>query len=100
MEWGFVLSEEARVTFLQEKIREAKRNERVGDVLFVFGLILAFASWILPITLYYSYLSSMGVPMLFGMIGGITLIVIGFASMFHYSVKHAKLTEHLRMLAS
>ena len=100
MEWGFVLSEEANVTFLQEKIREAKRNERVGDVLFIFGLVLAFASWIIPITLYYNYLPSMGVPMLFGIIGGTSSIVIGLTSMLYYSVKHTKLTEHLRMLAS
>ena len=94
------MSEEAKVTFLQEKIREAKRNERIGDILFVFGLILAFASWIIPITLYYNYLSSIGVPMLFGIIGGISSIVIGLTSMLYYSVKHIKLTEHLRMSAS
>lgn len=93
------LSEQAKVAYLQERIREAKRSERRGTAVSIFGLILVTFSFLSPLIIKVMWSPAAFLPFLLGIIGGILIIVWGMAISIHYAIQGGVLMEHLRRIA-
>ena len=94
------MSEQAKVAYLQEKIKQAKRNERFGIAFFIFGIILVIFSFIAPQIIAVMYPNSPALsPILVGIIGGILFAVLGVADWIYYGLQGGNLVEQLRIMA-
>jgi uncharacterized membrane protein len=89
------VSEQAKVAYLQESIKEAKRSERRGIIISIFGLILVFLP---PIIVKIMWSAPTFLPLL-GIIGGLLIIVWGMAISINYAIKRGVLMEQLRRTA-
>ena len=74
------MSEQAKVAYLQEKIKEARRNEIGGLALFMFGLFL------IALTLIANSFHPFGLGFFAGIIVGICAVIIGFCVAIYYGV--------------
>jgi hypothetical protein len=92
-------SEQAKVAYLQERIKEAKRSERRGTVISIFGLILTTFSFLSPLIIKVVWFPAAYLPFLLGIIGGILVIVLGMAISIHYAIQGGVLMEQLRRMA-
>jgi hypothetical protein len=96
------LSDEAKVAYLQEKIKEAKRSERRGTVISIFGLVLTTFSFLFAALFIKVMPSSAYLPNLlsfFGAIGGILIIAWGMGISINYAIQGGVLMEQLRRMA-
>lgn len=83
---GLNLSEQAKIAYLQEKVKLAKRSQLISDVGAFFGVIVAvFGFWD-------------GILIL--EILGITLFIIGFAGGTFYLKQYRNLMEDFRQMAT
>ena len=89
------VSEQAKVAYLQESIKEAKRSERRGIIISIFGLILVFLP---PIIVKIMWSAPTFLPLL-GIIGGLLIIVWGMAISINYAIQGGVLMEQLRRTA-
>jgi hypothetical protein len=89
------VSEQAKVAYLQERIEEAKRSERRGIIISIFGLIIVFLP---PIIVKIMWSSPTFLPLL-GIIGGLLIIVSGMAISINYAIQGGVLMEQLRRMA-
>ena len=87
------MSEQAKLAYLQEKIKDAKGHERGGMIVFVIGVfVTAIGFGLNPLIG-----SNAGIPM---EVGGLILAVIGSFRWFYYGYQNNKLMEQLRTLAN
>jgi hypothetical protein len=89
------LSEQVKVAYLQKSIKEAKRSERRGTIISIFGLILVFLP---PIIVKIMWSAPTFLPLL-GIIGGLLIIVWGMAISINYAIQGGVLMEQLRRMA-
>jgi len=82
------LSEQAKTTYLQEKIKQARKSERSGIILSILGSVLVFFSFLYPIMIKLMYASPAFLVFFFvGIIGGIFAIILGLAIGIYYAVE-------------
>lgn len=86
------MSEQARLIYLQEKIKEAKGRERSGWIAFIIGVVFAVMGFGFS-----DFLGQGGTLM---GIGGILLAGIGAVESFYYTYQHSKLLEQLKKMAT
>jgi len=89
---GNNLSEQAKLAYLQERIKEAKRNEWAGTLIFVIGMILILLYVSLPLFL------DIRASLLFLYIG-LPFAVLGMATGILYSRKYIALMRQLEKVA-
>lgn len=90
---GFSLSDEAKVTYLQIKMREARRNQIFSYVIGFVGIFLVdllFWIWDLP---------SWNFPIPLDWILGFVVLLIGILVGGYYGEQKKKLMEQLKELA-
>jgi hypothetical protein len=91
------LSEQAKTTYLQEKIKHAKKSERSGIVISIFGSVLVFFSFLYPMMIKLMYASPAFLVFFFvGIIGGILAIILGLAIGIYYAVEGGILVRQLK----
>jgi hypothetical protein len=88
------LSEQAKLTFLQEKIKDAKNRERSGHIFGLCGIILAVVGFT-----FYSYGWLGWSPLALGIIGVIIAIFGIFENLF-YSRERIRLMRELERMAT
>ena len=82
------LSEQARTTYLQQKIKEARKSERSRIVISILGSTLAFFSFLFPIMIKLMYASAAFLVFFFvGILGGIIAIILGLAISIYYALE-------------
>jgi Flp pilus assembly protein TadB len=96
---GSGLADQEKLAYLQERVKEAKRSERRGNVISIFGLILATFSFLFPLIIRIVWSLAAYLPLFFGIIGGILIIVWGMAISINYAIQGGVLMEELRRMA-
>lgn len=91
MKLGLGLSEEARLVYLQEKIKDAKRHERSGWIAFIVGVIFAVIGF------GFSDLIGLG-GTLIG-VAGIILAIVGVFESFYFLYQYNKSMKELEKMA-
>lgn len=86
------MSEQARVAYLEERIRDAKREERTGTIVLFFGVILAGFG--------FSVGSNFGLDGTWAEILGILVAAIGFYSLLYSQYKYVRLMQELGGMGS
>jgi hypothetical protein len=89
---GLRLSEQAKLTYLQEKIKEARSAQKGGWILFILGLadsVIGFG--LSPV--------SGQVGILMGIVG-IPLAGMGLGVVFYYIYQYNRLLEQLKLIAT
>ena len=82
-----ILSEETRVADLQEKMRNAKRKERGGWVIFIIGLILVALGFVVA----GQFETSVGI------IGfGAVFSAVGIVQAIYFTKQYSKLLDELK----
>jgi len=94
------LVEEAKLAFLQEGIKKAKRSERSGAVISISGLILVILSVLFPQIIKVNPYPAYILPFFFGFFGGLLVIVLGMAFGIYYAVQGGVLMEQLGRMVS
>jgi len=85
---GKGLSGRAKTTYLQEKIKEARKSERSGIVISILGSVLVVFSFSFPIMIKLMYASPAFLAFFFvGIIGGILAIILGLVIGIYYAVE-------------
>ncbi len=90
------MSDEAKIAYLKDKIKEAKRSERRGAVISVSGLMLIIFTFIGAVI---RVLPAVGALLVFGIIAGVLVIMSGMAISINYAIQGGVLTEQLRRMA-
>jgi hypothetical protein len=88
---GLTLSEQARLVYLQEKMRQAKREERFGTLIFVTGVI--FITIYTLLTQYSPSPSGIWILVI-----GLVFAALGFAGIGYYSYQHMLLMKQLEKM--
>jgi len=92
------LSEQAKIACFPEKIKKAKKNERSGIVVSIFGLLLTIFAFLWPITTKVNFYSPLFIVTFFvGIFGGILTIVLGFSISIYYAVEGGVLRKQLKI---
>jgi hypothetical protein len=96
------LSDEAKIAYLQERIKEAKKSERSGTVISIFGLILVIFSFLFAV-LFIKIMPSpdylLNLLFFLGIIGGILIIILGMGISINYAIQRGVVMEQLRRMA-
>jgi hypothetical protein len=84
------LSEQVMITYLQEKIKKIKRDEKGGVAVSIFGILLitfsvVSARFIAPVLQIFSF---------FGLIGGVLIIILGLSISIYFAVQGGVLLKH------
>ncbi len=90
------MSDEAKIAYLREKIKEAKRSERRGAVISISGLMLIIFTFIAAVI---RVVPAVGAVIIFGLIGGAAVIICGMAISINYAIQGGVLMEQLRRIA-
>ncbi len=90
------MSDEAKIAYLKDKIKEAKRSERRGAVISVSGLMLIIFTFIGAVI---RVVPAVGALLVFGIIAGVLVIMSGMAISINYAIQGGVLTEQLRRMA-
>ena len=86
------LSEQAKLIYLQERIKEAKEREKSGRITFIVGVVLA--------TIGFGLGGILGLGgTLIGMLG-VLLAGIGFFELIYYTYQYYKLLDQLKKMAT
>ena len=98
------MSEEAKVVYLQEKIKQVKSYERFGAIFAVLGAILVFFLYFFPFIMaeIYSYSPTPPTypPSDSGLVLGILFIAFGVAVSIYYRVQGWRSMEQLLRMAA
>ena len=87
------MSEEAKLAYLQEKIKEAKRGERSGTILSVVGIF--------AVAIGFGLIPHIGaIAGTFIGVGGLIAIITGVFEWFYCSRQYLKLMEQFKALAN
>ncbi|MGZ4850377.1 MAG: hypothetical protein ACXV2C_03245 [Candidatus Bathyarchaeia archaeon] len=92
--------EQAKLAYLQEGIKKAKRSERSGTAISISGLMIVILSVLFPQIIKTMPSPSYYVPFFFGLFGGLLVIVLGMAFGIHYAIQGGVLMEQLKRMAS
>jgi len=93
------LSDEAKVAYLRERIKEARKSERRGTVLSIFGLVLTTFSFLSLLIIKVAWSPAASLLFLLGVIGGILIIILGMGISINYAIQGGVLVEQLRRMA-
>ena len=94
------MSEEARIGYLKEKIKEANRNSIVGGALVVLSVI-AFLVGLLEYLLSNQVGdANFGLVSVIIMMVGVALLVVGLAGVNHYNCKRKELLNQLKEIGT
>jgi hypothetical protein len=82
------LSEQAKISCFLEKIKKAKKNERSGVAISIFGLFLTIFAFLWPSMIKVVWGSPVFTFFFFiGIFGGILTIVLGLSIITYYAVE-------------
>ncbi len=85
------MSDEAKIAWLKEKIKEAQRSERRGTGISISGLVLTIFSFF---ALLIRILPPLGILLFFfGIAGGIAVSIFGMAITLNYAIQGGVLRE-------
>jgi hypothetical protein len=92
------LSEQAKIAYFPEKIKKAKKNERSGIVVSIFGLLLTIFAFLWPIMIRVMFGSPVFIIFFFiGIFGGILTIVFGLLISIYYAVEGGVLRKQQKI---
>jgi hypothetical protein len=82
------LSQQAKIASSPERTKKAKKNERSGIVISIFGLLLTIFAFLWPITIRVMFGSPVFIISFFvGIFGGILTIVLGLSIIVYYAIE-------------
>jgi hypothetical protein len=94
------LVEQAKLAYLQEGIKKAKRSERSGTAISISGLMIVTLSVLFPQIIKTMPSPEYYVPFFFGLFGGLLIIVLGMAFSIYYAVQRGVLIDQMKRMAS
>ena len=94
------LAEQAKLAYLQEEIKKAKRSEKSGTAISISGLMMVILSILFPQIIKTMPTPAYVVPFFFGLFGGLLIIVLGMAFDIYYEIQGGVLMDQLKRMAS
>ena len=92
------MSERAKIACFPEKIKKAKKNERSGIVISIFGVLLTVFAFLWPAMIKVVWGSPVFTFFLFiGIFGGILTIVFGLSVSIYYAVEGGVLRKQQKI---
>ena len=92
------MSEQTKLIYLQERIREARESENIGGMLFIIGIVLAIIGFIeFELS---GIIEDMGLGWILIGILGIILAGYGLPAIIYYDRQYRKLLDQLKKMAT
>ena len=86
-----IFSEEAKIAYLQEKIKETKSRERGGDIIFGFGIVM--------VVIYFLFDQLRPPSNILYLVIGIPFLAWGIIQGTYFYLKRSDLMEQMRQMA-
>jgi len=93
------LVEQPKLAYLQEGIKKAKRSERSGTAISIFGLMIVTLSILFPQIIKTMPSPAYYMPFFFGLFGGLLIIVLGMGFSIYYAIQGGVITDQLKRMA-